>query len=77
MHFTTETEKDQQISKIIVRQLRNKIETEDSEFILTYGIILEGREYSYQEVLEEKYLKNCMSASKPLSVIGKECILIM
>lgn len=42
MHFTTETEKDQQLSKIIVRQLRNKIETEDPEFTLTYGIILRG-----------------------------------
>lgn len=42
MHFTTETEKDQQLSKIIVRQLRNKIETKDSEFTLTYGIIFRG-----------------------------------
>lgn len=42
MHFTTETEKEQQISKIIVRQLRNKIETEDSEFTLSYGIIFRG-----------------------------------
>lgn len=42
MHFTTETDKNQQISKIIVRQLRNKIEAEDSEFNLTYGIILRG-----------------------------------
>lgn len=41
MHFTTETEKDQQLNKIIVRQLR-KIEAEDSEFTLTYGIIFRG-----------------------------------
>lgn len=31
MHFTTEAEKNQQLSKIIVRQLRNKIEAEDSD----------------------------------------------